>query len=132
MPDLEASVVFYQQVFDAVLLFQGEQTAYFELAGLWLALNVQDSIPRQELRRSYTHIAFAADEADISEMKHRLQRFGVPLLPDHSRAAGVAAFAAASVLDLLAAVHGEKPHGEPADGLRRSRAASRRRRPSSH
>ncbi len=88
MPDLEASVVFYQQVFDAVLLFQGEQTAYFELAGLWLALNVQDSIPRQELRRSYTHIAFAADEADISEMKHRLQRFGVPLLPDRSRTAG--------------------------------------------
>lgn len=32
--DLAASVAFYQQVFEAELLFSDEKTAYFDLAGL--------------------------------------------------------------------------------------------------
>ncbi len=86
--DLAASAAFYQQVFDAKLLFLGEGIAYFDLAGLWLALNVQTDIPRQEVRRSYTHIAFAVDEADLIEMEQRLQSLGVPTLPGRTRAVG--------------------------------------------
>lgn len=86
--DLAASAAFYQQVFDAELLFRDQRTAYFDLAGLWLALNVQENIPRQEIRHSYTHIAFAVDEADIAEMEQRLQSLGISLLPGRSRAAG--------------------------------------------
>lgn len=85
---LAASIAFYQQVFDAELLFRDEQTAYFDLAGLWLALNVQTDIARQEIRQSYTHIAFAVDDADIAGMEQRLQHFGVPLLPGRPRTAG--------------------------------------------
>ncbi len=85
--DLAASAAFYQQVFDAVLLFQSEQTAYFDLAGLWLALNVQTDIGRQEIRQSYTHIAFEADAADMAAMERRLQRLGIPLVPGRSREA---------------------------------------------
>lgn len=86
--DLAASIAFYQQVFDAALLFRDERTAYFDFAGLWLALNVQTDIARQEIRHSYTHIAFAVDEAGIAEMEQRLQRLGVPLLPGRTRAVG--------------------------------------------
>ena len=37
--NLEASIEFYQQVFDAKLLVKGRSTAYFDLRGKWLALN---------------------------------------------------------------------------------------------
>ena len=53
--NLESSVAFYQQALGAELLFQSEQTAYFDLAGLWLALNVQDKLPCQASEQSYTH-----------------------------------------------------------------------------
>lgn len=85
--DLEVSAAFYQQVFGAGLLFRETRTAYFDLAGLWLAL-VQENIPRQEVRQSYTHTAFAVDAADIETMAERLQRLGVPLVPGRSREAG--------------------------------------------
>ena len=86
--DLTASVTFYQQVFDAELMFHDERTAYFDLAGFWLALNVQADIPRTEIRQSYTHLAFAVDAADMAAMEQRLQDLGVALLPGRSRAAG--------------------------------------------
>ncbi len=86
--DLAASVAFYQQVFEAELLFRDERTAYFDLAGLWLALNVQTDIPRQEIRQSYTHTAFKVDAADIETMAERLRQLGIPLIPSRSRAAG--------------------------------------------
>ena len=86
--DLAASAAFYQQVFDAELLFRDERTAYFDLAGLWLALNVQTDIARQEIWRSYTHTAFKVDAADMETMAERLRRLGIPLLPSRSRTAG--------------------------------------------
>ena len=86
--DLAASIAFYQQVLDADLLFRDERTAYFDLARLWLALNVQESIPRSEIRQSYTHIAFTIDAEDMAEMTKRLQRLGVAVLPGRPREAG--------------------------------------------
>ena len=80
--NLDVSTDFYQRVFGAELLFRDARTAYFDIAGLWLALNVQESIPRTEIRQSYTHIAFTVDAADMVNMQ---QRLGVALLPDRSR-----------------------------------------------
>ncbi len=37
--NLERSIAFYRNVFDAKLLVKGKRTAYFDLNGLWLALN---------------------------------------------------------------------------------------------
>ncbi|MNI78643.1 Metallothiol transferase FosB 2 [compost metagenome] len=45
--DLDKSIKFYEDVFDAKLLVKGRKLAYFDLNGLWLALNVEEGIPRK-------------------------------------------------------------------------------------
>lgn len=37
--DLEASIAFYRNVFDAKLLVKGRNLAYFDVNGMWFALN---------------------------------------------------------------------------------------------
>ncbi|WP_373605139.1 MULTISPECIES: FosM family fosfomycin resistance protein [Bacillus] len=83
--DLEASIDFYTQVFDATLLAKGKNTAYFDLNGLWLALNVEKDIPRQDIHHSYTHIAFSIDEEDVDHMYHKLKDLNVNILPGRPR-----------------------------------------------
>ena len=83
--DLEKSIDFYQNVFDAKLLVKGKNTAYFDLAGYWLALNVEKDIPRQEIRQSYTHIAFSIDEADFDFLEDKLKDLKVNILPGRPR-----------------------------------------------
>ena len=50
--NLEGSIEFYKNVFDAKLLVEGKSTAYFDLNGIWLALNQEKNIPRNEIRLS--------------------------------------------------------------------------------
>lgn len=83
--DLDRSIEFYEQVFDAKLLVKGRTTAYFDLGGLWLALNVEKEIPRNEIHHSYTHLAFSIEEEDFEEMAERLQRLKVNILPGRQR-----------------------------------------------
>ncbi|WP_059173184.1 metallothiol transferase FosB [Bacillus sp. FJAT-27445] len=83
--DLERSVAFYRDALGAKLLVKGRSTAYFDLAGMWLALNVEKDVPRNEIRVSYTHVAFSVDEADFDGMVERLKRLGVEILPDRER-----------------------------------------------
>ncbi len=75
--DLNRSVAFYRNVFGTLPLFLDERTAYFDIGGMWLALNVQADIPRQEVKQSYTHLAFTIDAADIGLMEQRLEHLGV-------------------------------------------------------
>ncbi|RSD28770.1 FosM family fosfomycin resistance protein [Mesobacillus subterraneus] len=83
--DLERSIDFYRNVFDAKLLVKGKSTAYFDLNGMWLALNVEKDIPRQEIHQSYTHIAFTIDEGDWDKMNARLKELEVNILPGRER-----------------------------------------------
>nr|WP_322107715.1 VOC family protein [Caldifermentibacillus hisashii] len=69
--DLEKSIKFYQDVFDAKLLVKGRSTAYFDLNGMWLALNLERNIPRNEIRQSYTHVAFSIEEADFDRVYNK-------------------------------------------------------------
>lgn len=77
--NLEASIAFYRDVLEGTLLVRGEKTAYFDLQGVWLALNVQEDILRTEVAYSYTHIAFTVDEQDFPAYVQRLQQLGVTI-----------------------------------------------------
>lgn len=73
--DLLTSIEFYQNVFDAKLLVKGKSTAYFDLNGIWLALNEERDIPRNDINASYTHIAFTIEESKFEEMSAKLKTF---------------------------------------------------------
>ncbi|GFZ80502.1 metallothiol transferase FosB [Compostibacillus humi] len=83
--DLDRSIDFYEKVFNAKLLVKGRNTAYFDLNGIWLALNVEKDIPRNEIHLSYTHIAFSVDEKDFDEICEKLKKLNVNILPGRSR-----------------------------------------------
>ncbi|MBU9711712.1 FosM family fosfomycin resistance protein [Evansella tamaricis] len=83
--NLETSIEFYKNVFDATLLAKGRSTAYFDLDGMWLALNVEKDIPRNEITQSYTHIAFSVEEEDIDKMYDKLKSLNVNILSGRPR-----------------------------------------------
>lgn len=83
--DLENSIDFYQKVFEAKLLVKGRDTAYFDMNGMWLALNVENDIPRDEISQSYTHIAFSIEEAEFDKIYNKLKAFNVNILPGRLR-----------------------------------------------
>ncbi|MFC4811185.1 metallothiol transferase FosB [Paenibacillus sp. GCM10023250] len=83
--DLDRSIAFYRDVFGAKLLVRGRATAYFDLNGLWLALNAEPDIPRGEIRQSYTHIAFSVEEAAFDDAVRRLEALGADMLPGRER-----------------------------------------------
>jgi metallothiol transferase len=83
--DLEKSIQFYQNVFDAKLLVKGRSLAYFDLNGIWLALNVEKDIPRNDIQYSYTHMAFTVEDEDFDAFVNKLEQLGVHILPGRSR-----------------------------------------------
>lgn len=83
--NLENSIEFYQNVLDAKLLVKGRTTAYFDLNGMWISLNVEKDIPRNEISHSYTHIAFSIEEADFVKMYEKLMELNVNILSGRPR-----------------------------------------------
>ncbi|MFS0688003.1 FosM family fosfomycin resistance protein [Sporosarcina sp. 179-K 8C2 HS] len=83
--DLERSIEFYKNVFDAKLLVKGRSTAYFDLNGMWIALNQEKNIPRNEISQSYTHIAFSIEESVFERVHTILEKLGVNILTSRPR-----------------------------------------------
>lgn len=83
--DLEQSIRFYEQVFEAKLLVKGRKLAYFDLNGIWIALNEECDIPRNEIQYSYTHLAFTIQEEDFDKWQSKLERLHVRLLLGRER-----------------------------------------------
>ncbi|MET0787230.1 MAG: metallothiol transferase FosB [Paenisporosarcina sp.] len=83
--NLESSITFYAEVLGAKLLVKGRTTAYFDLDGLWLALNEESDIPRHEIRSSYTHMAFTLTESEFDNMLLKLEELNVSILPGRER-----------------------------------------------
>ena len=83
--DLDKSIEFYQDVYDAKLLVKGRGTVYFDLNGIWLALNLEQNIPRNEISQSYTHIAFTIEDSDFHNAYDKLEKLGVNILTGRPR-----------------------------------------------
>ncbi len=82
--DLEQSIDFYREVFGARLLVKGRKLAYFDLNGLWIALN-QEETDRSRIHRTYTHIAFTIEDCEYEPALARLEALGVEMVPGRSR-----------------------------------------------
>jgi metallothiol transferase len=63
---------------------KGRKLAYFELAGLWIALNQEDVI-RNYTERTYTHIAFTVKEEEFDQSVQELKAAGADILPGRAR-----------------------------------------------
>ncbi|MEE6452239.1 FosM family fosfomycin resistance protein [Gottfriedia acidiceleris] len=83
--NLEKAIDFYRNVFDATLLVRGRTTAYFDLNGIWLALNEEKDIPRNEIHHSYTHLAFTIDGDSFEKMYDKLVQLKVNILNGRER-----------------------------------------------
>lgn len=83
--DLDRSIAFYSEVFGARLLVKGKKLAYFDLDGLWLALNVEEDIPRNDIHHSYTHIAFSVTVEELETLQQKCKDLGVSILPGRER-----------------------------------------------
>ncbi|OEH94327.1 FosM family fosfomycin resistance protein [Bacillus solimangrovi] len=83
--NLDESIMFYEKVFDAKLLVKGRTTAYFDLNGMWLALNEEKDIDRSTLNHSYTHIAFSIEEEEFDNMYTKLNELNVNILSGRQR-----------------------------------------------
>ncbi|MNJ40027.1 Metallothiol transferase FosB [compost metagenome] len=83
--NLEQSIPFYEQVFGAKLLVKGRKLAYFDLNGIWLALNEEPDIERNEIFHSYTHIAFTIKEEAFESYKEKLEKLKVNILLGRER-----------------------------------------------
>ncbi|MCM3784731.1 metallothiol transferase FosB [Neobacillus mesonae] len=82
--NLQESIRFYETAFGAKILLEGRKLAYFDLNGLWIALN-EENVPRNYTAPTYTHIAFTIDEQDLIELKQRLADANAKILPGRER-----------------------------------------------
>ncbi|MBP2898878.1 metallothiol transferase FosB [Escherichia coli] len=82
--NLDRSINFYSEVFGAKILVKGRKLAYFDLNGLWIALN-QEDVLRDPNNRTYTHIAFTIEKEDFEMIKAKLKNLNVEVLPGRAR-----------------------------------------------
>ncbi|MBF4694943.1 VOC family protein [Fusibacter sp. Q10-2] len=75
--DLKKSIEFYKIVFGDRLVAESEKLAYFDLDGVWFALNVEKNIKSQERQRTYTHIAFSMNLENQKKLKEKLANNGI-------------------------------------------------------
>lgn len=81
--DLHRSVQFYQDVLGARLTTLGERQAYFDVEGLWVALNVGETDAPSPT--SDDPVAFTVGSEDLVRMRERLQPTGWPGVSDRDR-----------------------------------------------
>ncbi|WP_436878033.1 FosB/FosD family fosfomycin resistance bacillithiol transferase [Mammaliicoccus sciuri] len=83
--DIKKSVSFYKDILKAKIIVESDKTVYFTLGGLWLALNEEKDIPRNEIQYSYTHMAFTIDESEFEEWYKWLKANNINILKGRNR-----------------------------------------------
>ncbi|OCA12881.1 FosB/FosD family fosfomycin resistance bacillithiol transferase [Mammaliicoccus sciuri] len=83
--NLNESIYFYKDILCGDLLLIGETTAYFDIGGLWVALNEEKDILRNEIQYSYTHTAFTIDESEYNSWYRWLKKNNVNILEGRTR-----------------------------------------------
>ena len=76
--DISEAVIFYNKVFNKKPVAISEKLAYYDLDGLWFALNQEN-----KSLESYQHVAFDCD--DLEGLKLRLDDLGIAYLPGRKR-----------------------------------------------
>ncbi|AQD20572.1 metallothiol transferase fosB (plasmid) [Staphylococcus aureus] len=83
--NIAKSIEFYRDILGADILVESETSAYFNLGGIWLALNEEKNIPRSEIKYSYTHIAFTISDNDFEDWYIWLKENEVNILEGRDR-----------------------------------------------
>ncbi|WP_312684700.1 FosB/FosD family fosfomycin resistance bacillithiol transferase [Mammaliicoccus sciuri] len=83
--NLDNSIRFYKDILCGELLVSGKTTAYLDIGGLWVALNEEKDIPRNEIQYSYTHTAFAIEESEYNSWYQWLKKNNVNILEGRTR-----------------------------------------------
>lgn len=83
--NLENSIIFYRDILKGRILVEGKTSSYFDIGGLWLALNEEKEIPRNEIKHSYTHMAFSISDDEFDDWFQWLKENDVNILEGRKR-----------------------------------------------
>ncbi|MEK4563980.1 VOC family protein [Alkalihalobacillus sp. FSL R5-0424] len=83
--NMERSVPFYSSLLGVSPIVLGEKTTYFEVGGIWIALNLQADIKRDEIYDSYSHVSFSMKPEDMDQMHDTFNSLQANVVPGRSR-----------------------------------------------
>ena len=73
--NIEKSFKFYTKILGLKPVVKWKNGAYLRAGDTWIALNSDENVATS-VRTDYTHVAFTCSDADFSELKEKLKKYG--------------------------------------------------------